>query len=148
MRVYYVFYINNYFSYVYKNKPYKLYKLIEEMFHIKEYDVVLTYRYFEQIALSFDKESLNNYIYNRLYEDEEYYKCSNIHIINNKYEYSKLVINNSNIKIKTNKNNSLFIKILNEYSDNLFVCDFYNKDYFWLEKVIGSDCQNDKILVK
>ena len=148
MKVYYVFYINNYFSYVYKNKTYKLYKLIEEMFHIKEYDVVLTYRYFEQIALTFDKERLNEYIYNKLYENEKYYKRNNIHIINDKYEDSKLVINNSNLKIKTNTKYSQFISILKEYSDNLFVCDFYNKDYFWLEKSIGSNCQNDKSLVK
>lgn len=148
MRVYYVFYINNYFSYVYRNKPYKLYKILEEMYHIKEYDMVLTYKYYEQIAIPFDKQSLNDYVYNRLYNDKTYYKRSNIHMITTSVECSKLVISNSNLKIKTNVAYCKFFNIVNEYSDNIFVCDFVNKDYFWLDKIFKSDCQTDKYLVK
>ena len=32
---------------------------------------------------------------------------------------------------------------INNYSDNIFICDFDNKDYFWLNKVV----KNEKILV-
>lgn len=148
MRVYYVFYINAYFSYMYKNKPYKLYKLLEEMYHIREYDMVLTYKFYEQIAIPFDKQKLNEYVYNSMYNNKNYYKRSNIHTINDNLECSKLVISNSNLKIKTNINYCQFFKIINDYSDDLFICDFVNKDYFWLDKLFNSDCQNDKYLVK
>jgi len=148
MRVYYVFYINNYFSYVYKNKPYKLYKIIEEMYHVKEYDMVLTYRFYEQIAIPFDKQRINEYIYNRMYKEHVYYKRGNIHMISSSVECSKLVVTNSNLKIKTNVNYCKFFNIVNEYSDNIFICDFVNKDYFWLDKLFKSDCQTDKYLVK
>jgi len=62
MRTYYIFKINKYFSYVYKNKPYKIYKTIEEIYHVKEYDMVLTYKIYEQVALVFNKSKLNEYI--------------------------------------------------------------------------------------
>ena len=63
MRTYYIFKINKYFSYVYKNKPYKIYKTIEEIYHTKEYDMVLTYKIYEQIAIPFIKGELNKYLY-------------------------------------------------------------------------------------
>ena len=38
------------------------------------------------------------------------------------------------LKIKSNKNITKFFKVL-EKEENIFVCDFKNKDYFWLNKV-------------
>jgi len=148
MRTYYVFKINKYFSYVYKNKPYKIYKTIEEIYHVKEYDMVLTYKIYEQVALTFDKTNINNYISNIYRENKFYLKNNNTHIYANNFEYTKLVVTNSNLKIKSNVNNPIFLKDINNYSDNIFVCDFINKDYFWLDKVIKKDRQNDEIIVK
>lgn len=42
------------------------------------------------------------------------------------------------IKIKSNINYPSFFENINNYSDNIFVCDFINKDYFWLNKVVKS----------
>ena len=114
MRTYYVFKINKYFSYVYKNKPYKIYKTIEEIYHIKEYDMVLTYKIYEQVAISFNKSKLNEYlglIYN---ENNFYHKNNNTHIYSDNYEYTKLVVTNSNLKIKSNINNPIFLKNIND----------------------------------
>ena len=61
MRTYYIFKINKYFSYVYKNKSYKLYKMIEEIYHVNKYDMVLTYKMYEQVALTFSKSEINSY---------------------------------------------------------------------------------------
>ena len=55
MRTYYIFNINNYFTYMYKNKPYRIYKILEEMYNVKKSDIVLSYKLFEQIAYSFNK---------------------------------------------------------------------------------------------
>ena len=148
MRTYYVFKINKYFSYVYKNKPYKIYKTIEEIYHVKEYDMVLTYKIYEQVALTFNKTMLNeqlNTIYN---ENIFYHKNNNIHIYDDNYEYTKLVVTNSNLKIKTNINNPIFFKDINNSYENIFICDFVNKDYFWLDKIIKNDRQNLEKIVE
>lgn len=148
MRTYYVFNINNYFSYIYKKKPYKMYKMLEEIYHTNSHDIVLSYKLFEQIALPFNKNKLNAYIKIKYIENINYYRKDNIHIVMNNNEYSKLVISNSNIKIKTNINIPIFLKDIHDYCENIFVCDFKNKDYFWLEKINKNDCKNNEILVQ
>ena len=148
MRTYYVFKINKYFSYVYKNKSYKLYKMIEEICHANKYDIVLTYKMYEQVAVSFNKNNLNEYITNVYSECGKYIKNKNAHIYSDGYEYSKLVINNSHIKIKSNINVPIFFKAITNYSENIFICDFVNKDYFWLEEIFKNDRQNKEMIVK
>lgn len=148
MRTYYVFKINKYFSYVYKNRPYKIYKTIEEIYHVKEYDMVLTYKIYEQVAITFSKVKLNEYLDSVYRENNFYQKNNNIHIYSNNYEYTKLVVTNSNLKIKSNINNPIFFKDINDFYDNIFICDFVNKDYFWLDKVIKKDRQNNEMIVK
>ena len=39
MRTYYIFKINKYFAYIYKKWPYKMYKIIEELYYTKDYDM-------------------------------------------------------------------------------------------------------------
>ena len=138
MRTYYIFNINNYFTYMYKNKPYRIYKILEEMYNVKKSDIVLSYKLFEQIAYSFNKNKLNEYVKYLFKNNTSYYNRLNSHIICNNQEYTKLTINNSNIKIKSNINYPSFLDILINYSDNIFVCDFINNDYFWLNKVVKS----------
>ena len=148
MRVYYLFKVNNYFYYMYKNKPFKMYKMLEEIYHTKNSDVVLTYRMFEQIASPFNKNKVNNYIDNYLKDKVYYMRSNNIHLISNNIEYSKLSVSNSNLKIKTNINFTSFFDILDNYADNIFVCDFINKDYFWLQNISKKDRQKHVYLVK
>lgn len=148
MRVYYLFKVNNYFYYMYQNKPFKMYKMLEEIYHTRNNDVVLTYRMFEQIASPFNKNKVNNYINNYLKDKVYYMRSNNIHLISNNIEYSKLSVSNSNLKIKTNINFTSFFDILDNYTDNIFVCDFINKDYFWLQKISKKDRQKHVYLVK
>ena len=54
--------------------------------------------------------------------------------VNNLTENTKLTVYNTYIKIKTNKNITDFFRVL-ENEENIFICDFNNKDYFWLSKV-------------
>ena len=55
MRTYYIFNVNRYFTYMYKNNPFKMYKIFEEIYNTKEYDSVKTYHVFEQVADPFNK---------------------------------------------------------------------------------------------
>ena len=134
MRTYYIFNVNRYFSYMYKNKPFKMYKMFEEIYYSKSYDSLNTYRNFETVAVPFNKTMLNEYIYYEFKLKYGYKRNGNKHNLNTS-ENSTLQINNYNIKLITENNYSVFFKYLNNYNNNLFVCDFENMDYFWLCKL-------------
>lgn len=134
MRTYYIFNVNRYFSYMYKNKPFKMYKMFEEIYYSKSYDSLNTYRNFETVAVPFNKIMLNEYIYYEFKLKYGYKRNGNKNNLNTS-ENSTLQINNYNIKLITENNYSIFFKYLNNYNNNLFVCDFENMDYFWLCKL-------------
>lgn len=137
MRTYYIFNVNKYFNYVYKNKPFKMYKIFEEMYYSKGYESINTYHNFETVANLYNKKMLNEYIYYEFKLKYGYNRSDNIHNLNNG-EKTKLIINNYIIKITTENNYSIFFKYLNNYNSNLFVCDFENMDYFWLCKLYNN----------
>lgn len=145
MRTYYIFRINKYFAYIYKRWPYKMYKIIEELYYTKEYDMSLSYKFYKKFAIEFNKLAINEYIYKTNKENKYYQRDNNIHILNND-KYNKLTVNNTCIILKTNDIYSVFLNDLNNYIDNIFICDFKNKDYFWLES-LNKDRQNNLSLV-
>ena len=49
-------------------------------------------------------------------------------------------------KIETENNYSIFFNDINNYNNNLFVCDFENMDYFWLSKL--NSLQNNNLIVQ
>lgn len=134
MRTYYIFNVNRYFTYMYKNNPFKMYKIFEEIYYARDYDSVKTYRVFEGIANPFNKIMLNEYIYYEYKNKYGYKRDNNNHILFTS-ENTTLRINNYNVKIETDNNYTDFFRYLNNYNDSLFVCDFNNKDYFWLCKL-------------
>ena len=141
MRTYYIFNVNKYFYYMYKNKPFKMYKIFEEIYYSKSYDSINTYRNFEVVANPFSKTMLNEYIYYEFKQKYGYNRKNNKHILV-AGENSTLIINNYNIKLITENNYSVFFKYLNNYNKTLFVCDFENMDYFWLCKLSSKSLQN------
>ena len=145
MRTYFIFKINKYFAYIYKKWPYKMYKIIEELYYTKNYDMLISYKYYKKFALEFNKLALNEYIYNLNKKSKYYYRDNNIHIIKND-KYNKLTINTTCLILTTDDIYSVFLNDISNYSDNIFICDFKNKDYFWLE-LLNKDRQNDLTLV-
>lgn len=138
MRIYYIFKINKSVSNLYRKKEYVLYDILTGIYKMNKTDLVLGYKFFEQFAYFFNKNNVNEYIFNKYKDNITYIKNINRHIINDRFrnEFSNLIVYNSHIKIKTNLDISNFFKILNEYEKNLFVCDFKNHDYFWLDNII------------
>lgn len=145
MRTYYIFKINKYFAYIYKRWPYKMYKIIEELYYTKEYDMLMSYKYYQKFALEFNKLAVNEYIYNINKKSRFYQRDNNTHVINNE-KYNKLIVNSTCIILKTDDVYSVFLNDLSLYLDNIFICDFKNKDYFWLES-LNKDRQNNLSLV-
>ena len=82
----------------------------------------------------YNKVEINSDIYKAFEYNDKYMKTLNKHILNDGVEKTKLTVYNTYIKIRTNQNLTSFFKVLNK-EKNIFVCDFNNKDYFWLSKV-------------
>ena len=136
MRVFYIYNVNDFFTSVYDKYPYKLYKMLEDAYYTNKHNIVLSSTYYEQITTNFNKLYINNYINANNKLDSYYYNKNNIHIISSRDEYSKLMISSYTLKLKTNLNYPTFFNNIKNYSDNIFICDFENKDYFWLNKVV------------
>ena len=130
---------------MYKNKPFKMYKIFEEIYYSRDYDSVKTYHILEEIANPFNKIMLNEYIYFEYKLKYGYKRKDNIHYLSTT-ERTTLRINNYNIKLETESNYSVFFNDISNYNNNLFVCDFENMDYFWLSKL--SSLQKDKLIVQ
>ena len=135
MRVFYIYNVNDFFCSIYDKYPYKLYKMLEEAYYTNKHNIILSSNYYDQITNKFNKLFINNYIIANNKLDSYYYNKNNIHIISSREEYSKLLVNSYCLKLKTNLNYQTFLKNINTYSDNIFICDFENQDYFWLNKI-------------
>lgn len=144
VRVFYVYNINDYFCSVYDKYPYKLYKMLEDAYLTKRYNIKLSSSMYEQLITNFNKLFMNNFIFANNKLDIYYYNKDNIHLITNSSEYSKLMVTSYCLKIKTNLNYPRFFSNIGQYSDNIFICDFINKDYFWLNKVVKNKKTNVK----
>ncbi|MDO5569197.1 MAG: sporulation inhibitor of replication protein SirA [bacterium] len=148
MRTYHIFKINKFFFYMYKKNPYKVYKILEGIYKSEEYDILLSYKMFKQIVIPLNSKDFTLSLKQIYKDNNNYYYNNNIHILNNKCEYSKLIVNKTNLKLKSSINLSPFLNNIANFSDNIIICDFKNKDYFWLNEIIKKDCQTSKFLVQ
>ena len=122
-----------------------MYKIIEELYYTKDYDMLMSYKYYQKFALEFNKLTINEYIYNINKKNIHYTRDNNTHIILNE-KYNKLIVNSTCLILKTDDIYSVFLNDLHVYLDNIFICDFKNKDYFWLDS-LNKDRQNNLSLV-
>ena len=135
MRTFYIFKINNMFQTFYNDKSNILYKMFNDIYNSKSEDLINNFRLFEQITIPFNKKIFNNYILLRHGNDLYYSRKDSIHTISSAYEISRLSVNQTHLKIKTNKNVNSFIKDIMATKERVFVIDFKNKDYFWLNEI-------------
>lgn len=132
MRKYYLFLIRDDIKDNYINSEENLYSILYEIYKLNLDNIYYGISIYNQICNVFDKEIINNYLKNK---NKKFIKC-----INNKFfindikihEKSCIQVNNSCIVIKSNCNYPNSLKIFRWYSFNIFICDFENKDYFWI----------------
>lgn len=142
MRTFYIFKINSIFQTFYNDKSNILYRMFNDIYNSSNKEFINNFRLFEKVTIPFDKKTLNNYILLKHSDDLFYRKNNNMHIIENSCESSYLLINHTYIKIKSNINLSTFLKDIISTNECLFLIDFKNKDYFWINK------ESNQILVK
>lgn len=137
MRTYYAFIIKDSLMHFYSKKPYSLYKILEQIYRLKNNDIVLGYRLLEQVTKPFGSRKTDKFIYKRHFDELEYSRLDDGHMIKNLYseEITFLKVFNSHIRIKTNNDFSPFFNSIKEYNENIFVCDFESQDFFWVNKI-------------
>lgn len=137
MRNFYIFYINKEFKNIMHDNPYSLFKTLENIYYLDKSDLEIGSVMFDQIAVPFKKDDVNKYIFNSFKDNDFYMNIRNSHKLYNKYreEYMDLETHFAYLKLNTNMSKvKVFEKIY--INTNLFVCDFANKDYFWVDKVL------------
>lgn len=137
MRLYYVFNIKKEICELYKDKPASLYRILENIYYMHEEDINYGFAIFKQLTNKNKVMELNNQIYIKYHKDLVYSKIDNEHIINDLYhdEVSILRIKTSHLVIESNKSMSSFFKILLDINPNYFVCDFKDKDFFFISEI-------------
>ena len=137
MRKYYLFKINKTYYNLTRENPYTLYKAIESIYKLKPDNITYAYNFFNQIRDTFNKEYLNSNIYEYYKNRHSYTKINNTHMIHDYYtkEESKLIINTNYLLIKSTKQLPTFLKAITR-KEKIFVIDFENIDYFWLEELL------------
>lgn len=137
MRTFYIFKIKKEMAILTKDTPYNLFKTIENLYYYDPVNTSISFKIYQDLFDTFNKDYLNKKIDN-IFKSNRYYSSEeDIHKIINKYrpENSILKVARSHMLLKSdNIRPTLLINYLD--SDNLFVCDFKNKDYFWLNEFV------------
>ena len=106
MRTFYLFEVKDNILKNYKYNYEELYELLESIHYLKTEDIVLGYNIFNTLVNPLKKEEFNEYIKKNNLSNENYICYNYTHTINDFYlnETTKMIINNSHIIIKYNKN--------------------------------------------
>ena len=129
MRKYYLFTIKKEYYEIYKKNPLVLYKTIENLYKLKKDDLSYGITLYNQICDIIDVKRLKNY-FNHVKEKYN----GNKYLVKLNNELTLFDFHYSCIICKSIKNFPTVFNTLNYYSKYIFVCDFYNHDYFFLNK--------------
>ena len=136
MRSFYIFKIKDEYAILTKNNTYKLFRLLDFIYNLDKEDISRGIDLFYKLVEKLDGKSLDIQLFKNYRENYFYTKFKNIHQVNNIYkkEESKLTIRNHYLLLVSTIIKPVFLNDLKTIN-NLFLCDFENKDYFWLEKL-------------
>ena len=134
MRKYYLFIIKNDYYKMYKKNSSVLYKTLFNLYNIKTSNLTYGLSLYDNLCNINSKKLLVNYI-KKKYKYEMF--SSKIIKLDLDDENTFIQVNYSCIIIVSSNNFPTIFKILNIYNKRIFVCDFKNNDYFWLNDQIN-----------
>ena len=139
MRMYYIFNVKSDIASLYRDNPSSLYKILESIYFMHREEADYGFNLFKQITNKIKVTELNNLIYIKMHKDMIYSKIMDEHIINDLYkdEVSILKIKSSHLLLESNKSYSSFFKLLNMLNSDYFVCDFKEKDFFFVNNIVN-----------
>lgn len=128
MREYNLFVIKNEYLNVYQNQPLQLFEMLKKLYNMN-INLNFGVTFYEQLCNFISIDSIRYYLNSK-------YNLDNV----NKFyiENTFIELKPSRIIIKSKYNIPNVIKIFNCYNRNIFVCDFKNNDYFWLNNFVRS----------
>lgn len=143
MKVYFIFDVKEEFIKLYTGNERVLYSILKQIYYLDKDDLTFGYNLFSQLTNPINKTEIDRKLFLQFHQDIPYSKKENVHYINNLYkdEISRLIVKRSYIRLESEQNFSTFFSILKNFSDNFFVCNFTNSDYFFLT----SDETNPKV---
>ena len=135
MKVYFIFDIKDEFIKLYSGNEFVLYSILKQIYYLDKNDLSFGYNLFNQLTNKINKQELDKKLFIQFHQDIPYSKKGQTHYINNLYkdEISRLIIKRSYIKLESEQNFSTFFSILKNFSNNFFVCNFTDLDYFFLK---------------
>ena len=138
VRMYYIFNVKDDIANLYKNNPSSLYKILESIYYMHKEEVDYGFNIFKQITEKIKVRELNNELYIKMHKELIYSKTDYEHVINDLYhdEVSILKVKSSYLLLESNKSYSSFFKLLNNINPNYFVCDFMEKDFFFMYNIV------------
>ena len=136
MKVYFIFDIKDEFIKLYTGNEFVLYSILKQIYYLDKNDLSFGYNLFKQLTNKINKQELDKKLFIQFHQDIPYSKKGQTHYINNLYkdEISRLIIKRSYIKLESEQNFSTFFSILKNFSNNFFVCNFSDPNYFFLNK--------------
>ena len=131
MYKYYLFIIKKEVYSAYYNNMDILFSTLRNLYYSSNNELSYGLSVYNQICDIFNKNILKDYFKNK---NSKYIKeIKNKFLIKDKNgEISLINIRSSCLIIKTNSKLPVFLKIINYYNKYIFVCDFKNGRYFWL----------------
>ncbi len=153
MKVYFIFDVKQEFVNLYLDNSRVLFNILRNIYFLEREEVEFGYSLFKQIINPIPKKKIDRDIFLKYHQDIPYSKRENVHYINNLYrgEVSRMIVKNSYIKVEIEQEKTSFFDILSKYSNNYFVCDFKNFDFFFLGycdlNKISTYNQYNKVLV-
>lgn len=133
MRTFYVFKLSKNYIQNAKNEPLNIYILLNSIYTYKRNDITIPFNLFNEVCIPINRDFFDNYFYNKLNNNEGYTKFKSVHMYHNYFtgEESKMTVNVSHIKIKSNTKDNIFLTNL---IDGLFICDFKNSICYFCNK--------------
>ena len=119
---------------MYSKNGYILYQTLESIYHLKKKNLNYGFSLFRQLCNPFDIKIIKTYIkfkYGKYIQSKNnrfYFKNNYIN------EITMVKLGYAHIRIKSNIILPKVLKIFEFYNQKIFVCDFKNKDFFWLSK--------------
>ncbi len=134
MREYYLFHIKQDIYDLHKNDGYMLYQTLENIYKLQKKNLNYGFSLYKQLCIPFNLEILKDY-FNKKYDGHIKKNGNSFKIVNNYICEETLVkLNISRIYIKSNINLPRILKVFEFYNQKIFVCDFKNRDFFWLSR--------------
>lgn len=136
MHTFYIFSLKDEFLALYQDNPKVLFQVLRQIYYMHLDEVYYGFNLFNQIINPLQKQELDMLLFLKLHQDYAYVKRSGVHIMNDFYkdEVSRLTVKKTHIKIETDQYPERFFRTLLLWKNTLFVCDFEQYEYFFLEE--------------